>query len=57
MGTSHFEAGERRLVEVAVSEAPKAARLPVTFGSYETVTVRVPTFVPADCEGCPDEDR
>lgn len=59
MGTSYFEAGERRLVEVAVSVAPKEGCLPVTFGSYETVTVtvRVPTFVPFDWEGCPDEDR
>lgn len=57
VGARYFDASERRLVEVAVSVAPKAGCLPVTFGSDNAVTVRVPTFIPADWAGCPDEDR
>lgn len=58
MGTSSFDAGERRVVEVTDSDAPKAGCLPVTFGNYDNaVTVRVPTFVRADWEHCPDEDQ
>ena len=58
MGTSSFQAGDRRQVAIAVSDAPKAGCVPVTFGSngYE-VTADVPTFVPDDWAGCPDEDQ